>query len=62
MSPIEGCTGLDGAEPQTWGTGLMYDILYVRLDVHKATIGVAFAEGARGGVGSHEQAASSGCC
>jgi transposase len=49
MSLIEGCAGLAGAEPQTWGTGLMNDILYVGLDVHKATIAVAVAEGARGG-------------
>ena len=38
-----------GAEPQTWGTGLMNNIVFVGLDVHKATIAVAVAEGARGG-------------
>ncbi len=49
MSLIEDCAGLAGAEPQTWGTGLMTDIVFVGLDVHKATIAVAVAEGARGG-------------
>jgi hypothetical protein len=34
---IEGCAGLAGAEPQTWGTGLMDDSIFVGLDVHKAT-------------------------
>ena len=37
------------AEPQTWGTDLMHDTIFVGLDVHKATISVAVAEGARGG-------------
>ena len=46
---IEGCAGLAGAEPQTWGTGLMNDTIFVGLDVHKATISVALAEGRRGG-------------
>ena len=49
MSLIEDCAGLAGAEPQTWGTGLMNNIVFVGLDVHKATIAVAVAEGARGG-------------
>jgi len=49
MSLIEGCAGLAGAEPQTWGTGLMTNILFVGLDVHKTTIAVAVAEGGRGG-------------
>jgi transposase len=40
---------LAGAEPQTWGTDLMNDTIFVGLDVHKATISVAVAEGARGG-------------
>ncbi|MBB4201189.1 hypothetical protein GGD83_005027 [Rhodoblastus sphagnicola] len=31
------------------GMGLMNDIVFVGLDVHKATIAVAVAEGARGG-------------
>ena len=35
------------------GTGLMEDITYVGLDVHKATVCAAVAEGGRsGGVGS----------
>jgi glycosyl transferase family 25 len=38
MSLIEDCAGLAGAEPQTWGTGLMNNIVFVGLDVHKATI------------------------
>jgi hypothetical protein len=49
MSLIEDCAGLAGAEPQTWGTGLMNNTIFVGLDVHKATIAVAVAEGARGG-------------
>jgi transposase len=49
MSLIEDCAGLAGAEPQTWGTGLMNNIVFVGLDVHKATIAVAVAEGGRGG-------------
>lgn len=36
-------------EPHAWGTGLMNDITYVGLDVHKATICVAIAEGGRDG-------------
>ncbi len=47
MSLIE--DGLAGAEPQTWGTGLMNNIVFVGLDVHNATIAVAVAEGGRGG-------------
>lgn len=49
MSLIEDCAGLAGAEPQTWGTGLMTNMVFVGLDVHKATIAVALAEGGRGG-------------
>ena len=49
MSLIEDCAGLAGAEPQTWGTDLMSNMVFVGLDVHKATIAVAVAEGARGG-------------
>jgi transposase len=37
------------AEPQTWGTDLMHDIIFVGMDVHKATISIAVADGARGG-------------
>jgi transposase len=36
-------------EPHAWGTGLMNDITYVGLDVHKATICVAVAESGRNG-------------
>ena len=36
-----------GTEPQAWGTGLMDDITYVGLDVHKATVCVAVAESGR---------------
>jgi hypothetical protein len=49
MSLIEGCAGLAGAEPQTRGTSLMNDTIFVGLDVHKETIAVAVAEGRRGG-------------
>ncbi len=38
-----------GTEPHAWGTGLMEDITFVGLDVHKATVCVAVAEGGRGG-------------
>ena len=36
-------------EPHAWGTGLMENITYVGLDVHKATICVAVAESGREG-------------
>ena len=49
MSLIEDCAELAGAEPQTWGTSLMNDTIFVGLDVHKETITVAVAEGRRGG-------------
>ena len=42
-----------GAEPQTWGTDLMHDTIFVGMDVHKATISVAVAAGARGGEVRH---------
>ena len=38
-----------GTEPHAWGTGLMDNITYVGLDVHKATVCMAVAEGGRGG-------------
>ena len=38
-----------GAEPHAWGAGLMGSIAFVGMDVHKATIAVAVAEGVRGG-------------
>src|SRR6516165_2746671 len=38
-----------GAEPHAWETGLMDNITYVGLDVHKATVCVAIAEGGRSG-------------
>lgn len=44
---------MTGAEPQAWGTGQMNSITYVGLDVHKATIAVAVAEGRRGGEVRH---------
>jgi transposase len=36
-----------GTEPHAWGR--MDDITYIGLDVHKATVCVAVAEGGRGG-------------
>ncbi len=38
-----------GTEPHAWETGRTDDISYVGLDVHKATVAVALAEGGRGG-------------
>ena len=38
-----------GTEPHAWETGQMNSITYVGLDVHKATVSVAVAEGGRGG-------------
>jgi hypothetical protein len=49
MQKVEGCAGSTGAEPHAWETGLMDTITYVGLDVHKATVSVALAEGGRGG-------------
>src|SRR6516225_4358776 len=40
---------MTGIEPQAWETGLMENITYVGLDVHKATVCVAIAEGGRSG-------------
>ena len=40
---------MTGTEPQAWETGLMENITYVGLDVHKATVCVAIAEGSRSG-------------
>jgi len=40
---------MTGTEPHAWETGLMDTIIYVGLDVHKATVCVAVAEGGRGG-------------
>ena len=34
-----------GTEPHAWGTDLMDDITFVGLDVHKATVCIAVAEG-----------------
>src|SRR5215831_11901540 len=44
---------MTGTEPQAWGTGLMDDITFVGLDVHKATVSVAVAESGRGGEVRH---------
>src|SRR4030081_314046 len=49
MHNVEGCAGIAGTEPQAWRAGLMNDITYVGLDVHKATVCVAIAESGRGG-------------
>ena len=51
--PSSRVAGLAGAEPQTWGTGLVDDIIFVGLDVHKATVSVAIAEAGRGGEVRH---------
>src|SRR3954471_20123401 len=40
---------MTGPEPRAWRTGLMDDITFVGLDVHKATVCIAVAEGGRGG-------------
>jgi len=40
---------MTGTEPHAWETDLMDTITYVGLDVHKATIAIALAEGGRGG-------------
>src|SRR5258708_35815070 len=40
---------MTGTEPHAWGTGLMDDITFVGLDVHKATVCIAIAQGGRGG-------------
>jgi hypothetical protein len=48
MQNVEGA-GWTGTEPHARETGLMDTITYVGLDVHKATVCVAVAEGGRGG-------------
>src|SRR5215831_16478766 len=40
---------MTGTEPHAWETGLMENITYIGLDVHKATVCVALAESGRGG-------------
>src|SRR5258708_40190155 len=40
---------MTGTEPHAWETGLMDTTTYVGLDVHKATVCVAVAEGGRSG-------------
>jgi hypothetical protein len=35
---------MTGAAPHAWGTDLMDDIIFVGLDVHKATVCIAVAE------------------
>jgi transposase len=51
MQNVEGCAGVpeDRHNPHAGETGLMDAITYVGLDVHKATVCVALAEGGRGG-------------
>jgi transposase len=49
MQNVEGYAGSAGTEPHAWETGLMDTITYVGLDVHKATVSVALAEGGRSG-------------
>jgi len=39
---------MTGTEPHAWDASLMDNITYVGLDVHKATVWVAVAEGGRG--------------
>ena len=47
-----------GTEPHAWRAGLMDDITFVGLDVHKATVCVAVAESGRGGGGTSGSAYS----
>ena len=42
-----------GAEPQEWGRDQMQGSTFIGLDVHKATISVAIAQGERGGEVRH---------
>jgi hypothetical protein len=44
---IRGLCRQTGTEPQSWETGQMDSITYVGIDVHKATIAVAVADGGR---------------
>jgi hypothetical protein len=41
---------MTGTEPQAWETVLMENITYVGLDVHKAPVCVAIAEGGWSGI------------
>ena len=40
---------MSDTEPHAWGMGLINDITYVGLDVHKATVCIAVSESGRGG-------------
>ena len=62
MQYVEGCAGLAGTEPHAWETGRMNSITYVGLDVHKATVAVAVAEGGRGGEVRQLGLRASPCC
>ena len=46
---FEDCARRAGAEPQEWRRDRVQNIIFVGLDVHKATISVAVARGERGG-------------
>jgi hypothetical protein len=49
MQNVEGYAGSAGTEAHEWETGLIDAIIYVGLDVHKATVSVGVAESGRGG-------------
>ena len=51
-----------GTEPHAWETGRMNSITYVGLDVHKATVAVAVAEGDLGGKVRQRGLRAAPCC